>query len=102
MRVEEGFGERRRGEFAARHQAAGLGDANVVEIASREVSHGMALLAGAEDLRRLGGQAHCLGDALHQAEQADAALMQMADVFSVSVETRSVRRGPETPRALAP
>src|SRR6478672_10532219 len=39
------------------------------------------LFVGAEDLRRLGGPGPMGGDALHQLEQADIALVQMLDVL---------------------
>jgi hypothetical protein len=84
---QECLGERRRGEIAACHQAAGLGDAQRREIASREIGHGMALLVRPEDLGRLGGPRPALWDPLHQAEQPDIALVQMPDVFLGQGET---------------
>src|SRR5215208_324631 len=44
-------------------------------------SAGAGLLIGAEHMRRLGGPGPMAGDALHQLQQSDIALVQMLDVF---------------------
>ena len=59
------------------------------------------LFVGAEDMRRLGGPGPMAGDAVHQIDQSDIALVQVLDVLRRSAAARSARRARETPPELA-
>ncbi len=64
---QERLGEIGRGEVAARHQAAGFGNAE-----QGEIGHGEGPYSSArENLRRLGGPRPMRRNALHQLQQAD-------------------------------
>src|SRR6266550_1448803 len=55
----------------------------------------VGLLIGAEDMRRLGGPGPTAGDAVHQIDQSDIALVQLFDVLGRERQARQRGTGAE-------